>query len=847
MSKLQKQKNKRQESPKLLTTEVLEQKTAADLDRHNYSRAKEWLKELSKRNKDLYQPRLIDCYQKLAGQMLEKGQRNEAKTVFEQIRLLTGSPVDGRLEAQSLTLADDYRAAASAMVGRNGEEEGKPLTGAEGKALADNLVIAFEDIPELQKNHPELQRELLSVRTALEHLSAERFADAQSEVKAIGRSSIFADWRLFIKGLCAFYAGDDAKAREALRRFDGDSLLFRAARPFIHIINDGEAPLSKDEAKEPLLMDICRILHRPELDHVLPRAEYLWLTGRHADSLEHVLRMLSDFPTNEPGLLCALSRFYFQAHFHMSAGHGDKYVRDLHYILTARLNANKKRPSNDVANLLYTRGRNIFFEDSDALSDHDLLRSWETFLIFHQRVSGENSRLRALVYAHLGDLFAMDNEDHPAESWFGRRRKKKVRIRNFTLAEEAYEKSLAIYRADKDIHIKLLNLYEKTGDNGKRNKKLDDISRSFPDDKDVLAKNGNYCIERKAYLKGIEYLKRAVALDPLARINREALGVAYIKASLHFARLKKTFRYRELMKEAMELGATESTNMTLGRPYLQIRQAIFEWIGGAEKEGDLLLAEALKNGNENGRLSYFAYMLGRAYEAPLPLISRLEDAVKPVFVTPSPAGVAALVDVIKYIKLIVRDNWWLNKESGRLNACALKAADQPCSPDDAERIIRYALNEQWTNHKLIYRYAKNILREDPKSPLFLYFLYMHDKISHSYKPPTHNDLQKLKDIQEIAVERNQRLLVNLLAQEIRRIEELLLSPREGGYDHEDYFDNDKDQDQESIEADIEKLGERLDEEIKRLSGSLGNSSSQRKKNKTSASRAALFEEPELPF
>lgn len=251
MSKLQKQKNKRQESPKLLTTEVLEQKTAADLDRHNYSRAKEWLKELSKRNKDLYQPRLIDCYQKLAGQMLEKGQRNEAKTVFEQIRLLTGSPVDGRLEAQSLTLADDYRAAASAMVGRNGEEEGKPLTGAEGKALADNLVIAFEDIPELQKNHPELQRELLSVRTALEHLSAERFADAQSEVKAIGRSSIFADWRLFIKGLCAFYAGDDAKAREALRRFDGDSLLFRAARPFIHIINDGEAPLSKDEAKEP--------------------------------------------------------------------------------------------------------------------------------------------------------------------------------------------------------------------------------------------------------------------------------------------------------------------------------------------------------------------------------------------------------------------------------------------------------------------------------------------------------------------------------------------------------------------------------------------------------------------
>ncbi|MEK7242700.1 MAG: hypothetical protein AAB112_00840, partial [Thermodesulfobacteriota bacterium] len=347
MSKLKKQKTKGYESPKLLATQVLDEKTAADLDQQNYRRAKEWLKELCKRNKELYQPRLIACYQGLAQQMLEKGQRHEAKTVFEQIRLLTGRPVDGRLETPSLTLTDDYSATASVMVRRYGEEGGKPLTAAEGKTLADALVIAFEDIPELQENHPDLHRELLAVRTALEHLGAERFADAQNEVKAIGRHSVFADWRLFIKGLSAFYAGDDAKALEALQRFGKDSLLFRAARPFSHIINDGATPLSKDEGKEPLLMDICRILHRPELNHVLPRAEYLWRMGRHADSFDHVSRMLSHFPTNEPGLLRTLSRFYFQALFHMSPDQGDKYFRDLHYIL-------KKRPNNAVANLLYT-------------------------------------------------------------------------------------------------------------------------------------------------------------------------------------------------------------------------------------------------------------------------------------------------------------------------------------------------------------------------------------------------------------------------------------------------------------------------------------------------------------
>ncbi len=832
MSKPKKQKPKGLESPKLLTTEALEQKTALDLDQHNYRRAKEWLKELCKRNKDLYQPRLIACYQSLARQMLEKGQRNEAETVFEQIRLLTGRPVDRRLEAQSLTLADDYRAAATAAAGVLGEKGGEPLTEAKGKALADNLVLAFEDIPELQENHPELHRELLSVRAALEHLSAERFAEAQNVIKAIGRNSLFADWRLFIKGLCAFYAGDDAKASEALQRFDGDSLLSRAARPFINIINDG-AQLPKTEAKEPLLTDICRILRQPGLEHVLPRAEYLWLTGRHVDSLEHALRMLSGFPTNEPGLLHALSRFYFQTHLHMSRDHGNKYLRDLYYVI-------RKRPHNDVLNLHYARAAIIFFENSSALTDQETLKAWEDFLALQQRVSGENDRLRAHVYAHLGDLFAMDDDDQPAESWFVRRRKKKkVSMRNPRLARESYEKSLAFCLADKDFHIKLLTFYEKIGDNGSRNRKLDEMSRLFADDRDVLAKNGNYCIERKAYLKGIEYLKRALALDPLARANREALGVACIKASLHFARQKTPLRYREFMKEAMELGEAEPTNMTLGRRYLLIRQAIFEWIGGEEREGNLLLAEALKNGNEGGRLSYFASMIGKVYDAPPPLLSRLEDAVRPVFATPSPAGISALVDVFQYIKLVAADNWWLNKESRRLTASALKAADQPCSPEDAENIIRYAIRERPRNPGLIYQYAQNILRDDPKSPLFLYFLHLHGKISSGYSPPTRNDLQRLKDIQEIAVERNQRLLVNMLAQEIRTIEEFLSSPRADTQDNEEDFDN--------VEDNIKAAIERIAKEMEELSGFPGGSSAQRKKKKASASRAALVDEPELPF
>ncbi|MEI7672351.1 MAG: hypothetical protein WCK00_09590, partial [Deltaproteobacteria bacterium] len=810
----------------------------------NYRRAKEWLKELCKRNKDLYQPRLIACYQGLARQMLEKGQLPEAKTVFEQIRLLTGRPVDGRLEAQSLTLADDYSAAASAMVRRYGEEGGNTLTAAEEKSMADALVIAFEEIPELQGNHPDLCRESLAVRTAMDHLGAGRFAEAQNELKVIGRRSIFADWRLFIKGLCAFYAGDDPKALEALHNFDRDSLLFRAARPFIHIIDEGAAPLSKDEAKEPLLADICRILHRPELAPVLPRAEYLWRMGRHADSFDHVSRMLGDFPTNEPGLLRTLSRFYFQALFHMSPSLGDKYFRDLHYLL-------KKRPNNDVANLLYTRSRNLFIESDQDFSDPDLLRLWEAFLTDHQCVAGESSRLRALVYAHLGDLFGetlldMDDDDDDFYGPWSDHREKQGETRNFQLAEEAYEKSLALYPADKDIHLKLLSLYEKDDVNTKRNKKLDEISRLFPDDKDVLAKNGNYCIERKAYIKGIEYLKRAVALDPLARINRETLVLAYIKASLHFARQKKSERFREFMKEAAEMGEADLMNMTLGRPYLQIRQAIFEWIGGCEKEGNLLLADAMKNGNEDGRLSYFAYLISKACEAPLPLISRLENTVKAIFAAPTPAGAAILTDVFTYVRPIIPNERWLNKESMRLRACAMKAADQPCTPGDAEKIIRCAFDEPLPDWHLIQRYIKKMLKLDPKSPLFLYFQYLRDKDLHRFqRPPAEKDLQRLRDIQAIAVERNERLLINLLSKEIRRIEGFLSSSMDDDYDFDEDDENDSDNGHKTIN--FHKLAEELIEEMGGVFNPRGKSSSRRKKKNTATSQTSFFDDSDCPF
>ena len=71
----------------------------------------------------------------------------------------------------------------------------------------------------------ELQNEALKVGEALELTCQGNFEDSLEKMKDIARSSPFADWRLFVRGLHSFYAGDLETARENWTRLD------RARRP----------------------------------------------------------------------------------------------------------------------------------------------------------------------------------------------------------------------------------------------------------------------------------------------------------------------------------------------------------------------------------------------------------------------------------------------------------------------------------------------------------------------------------------------------------------------------------------------------------------------------------------
>jgi hypothetical protein len=76
-----------------------------------------------------------------------------------------------------------------------------------------------------RKLSEELQSEAVCVYEALELTNQGRFEDAIGAVKGIARSSPFSDWRLFIRGLNAFYSADLENARQNWTKLD------RARRP----------------------------------------------------------------------------------------------------------------------------------------------------------------------------------------------------------------------------------------------------------------------------------------------------------------------------------------------------------------------------------------------------------------------------------------------------------------------------------------------------------------------------------------------------------------------------------------------------------------------------------------
>ena len=99
------------------------------------------------------------------------------------------------------------------------------------------------------KLHEGLQNEAANVHESLELTYQGKFEESISKLKEIARSSPFSDWRLFVRGLHAFYASDLETARQNWTKLDPTRRPARIASTLL--LAETEQPLSDTLASPP--------------------------------------------------------------------------------------------------------------------------------------------------------------------------------------------------------------------------------------------------------------------------------------------------------------------------------------------------------------------------------------------------------------------------------------------------------------------------------------------------------------------------------------------------------------------------------------------------------------------
>ena len=177
------------------------------LAKGRFRKAREDFKQLCKIDRPKFLPLLIEANIGLAREMAGRGMVADAQQVLIYLKTIASPEQLLGLElelragsaapSQGSVVADILRTLANPS-----------LVGAERHRLADWAVLAFEAVPNPPAEAALAAQELGAILSALRAISERQFDQALELVRPLGQTSAFSHWKVFVKGLCAFYCED---------------------------------------------------------------------------------------------------------------------------------------------------------------------------------------------------------------------------------------------------------------------------------------------------------------------------------------------------------------------------------------------------------------------------------------------------------------------------------------------------------------------------------------------------------------------------------------------------------------------------------------------------------------
>ncbi|MBN1980832.1 MAG: hypothetical protein JW795_04835 [Chitinivibrionales bacterium] len=605
--------------------EQLELKGRTFFEQGMFAESRDIYKQLVRRDSRQYTPLLAACYRSIFMQQLEKKAFSDARSTLFLLRQLIG---DEQAHPETVLLQlKEKRVSASPVACIELLTSHRKETAASIKPgqtpdihiqVIDSLVLSFTIHPELEKADRQLATEIALIQDAIRRICDRDYQAALNTVQSIGFRSSVAHWRLFIKGLCAYFQSDDEKVGEAFGKIPATSLLSQPVRVIRATLklNETCADHFKDQQ---LLKNICRFLGRQEYQDILPRAEYLWHIGRKKDSYLHIRSSVRNFPDLKEPLLQSLSFFYFNAAYAVDSHMLQSYLDDLFEILMY------KGAKNRCEEFLFARTEALFssfeFLDDEAIEDIwiEYKRAYGIFL-------GVDASTTAFFDCKIASLLIESNTRSLPTGRSPKRLTGAVTSKALKYMTKAFESS----PLDANIYMKALELFERCGEIGKRDTVLETLMRLDCRDKSILLKAGARAIEKKQFPTGIEYLRRAAAEDPLDQTIKLRLVQGYISYGVENARRAKPALFRPLLQEALALVNPSSKEILYGHACLSVHWAAMECIAGNAAEGRRLLEKASGQcGETETGMAYFIHLVFTAYDVPhfccIPYMDKVTD------------------------------------------------------------------------------------------------------------------------------------------------------------------------------------------------------------------------------
>jgi tetratricopeptide (TPR) repeat protein len=645
---------------------------------------------------------LRKAYLARARQLRSQGYTRDALTVLQVAVQLDGHD-SAWLEqiAQEMAQCGDVRGALSAI----GRVPGAP---SQGQVLGHAVDSAMQQEKDGRKLLPaELHADFDRILTTFTQVETGQDDWARETLQAIGLRSPFLEWKLLLRGLSAYYQGDDVRALENWQRLNPDRLPTRLAAPYRFLIDSAYHTAQPPPTQNALQKQVDRlqggglIQQLRQLQSMLvggaERKRGLTAAFRQADSLVHALRVQA------PQLVPRLADCFYWAI--VTQGQPEDVPNYKRIFGT---------PADDP---LFDRLNALACEHCHELDDaHHHWQLYERWVAEHPTVwpAGQAERVRALVWCHMGHNAASvpDPDRIPNLPPFLRDHPDRPRPLE-PPAEECFRRGLELAPDQLDAYEALFHYHLERHEEDEAAAAGRRLLERFPDHVATLEELGDLRMKHGDHAEALGLFQRALKTNPLDRGLRHKLSTAHLFHARSFAEADRFAEARAEYRASLAFSDDKKDGSVL------CKWAACEFKAGDPERAEELLEQALSEAGN--RLAVAFSMLIEIIRLKLPrkLKSRFDKDFKDGLAEPATgAAAAALASTIAAHRAAGVTYHGQKTHEKKVLTYLDKAQRADLTEEQLEKVCRALLTLPSFNR--LRTFTNLGQRKFPKNPLFPY-------------------------------------------------------------------------------------------------------------------------------